>query len=157
MPINALGVSVDGAPVALIQPLTFLAGVGGGSSFLEAAPPPLAAMLAAKAQAQQMEMLQANYASVVGLLETAEGEKQKLLSDAASLQQRLEAAEAELQAARQDAIEKNTAADQMTTSAAEKDAALTASRAEIAQLQRDMEALHSSAHAAEAAAAVQVH
>ena len=51
---------------------------------------------AAKAQAQQMEMLQANYASVVGLLETAEGEKQKLLSDAASLQQRLEAAEAEL-------------------------------------------------------------
>ena len=112
---------------------------------------------AAKAQAQQMEMLQANYASVVGLLETAEGEKQKLLSDAASLQQRLEAAEAELQAARQDAIEKNTAADQMTTSAAEKDAALTASRAEIAQLQRDMEALHSSSLAAEAAAAVQVH
>ena len=57
MPINALGVSVDGEPVALIQPLTFLAGVGGGSNFLEAAPPPLAAMLAAKAQAQRMATL----------------------------------------------------------------------------------------------------
>ena len=50
---------------------------------------------AQKAQAQQMEMLQANYASVVGLLETAESEKKQLLLDAASLQQRLEA---ELQA-----------------------------------------------------------
>ena len=53
---------------------------------------------AQKAQAQQMEMLQANYASVVGLLETAESEKKQLLLDAAGLQQRLDTVEAELQA-----------------------------------------------------------
>ena len=34
MPINALGVSADGEPVALIQPLTFLDGVAGGASSL---------------------------------------------------------------------------------------------------------------------------
>jgi ApaG protein len=62
VPINALGVSADGKPVALIQPLTFLAGVGGGSSFLDAAPPPLAAMLAAQAQAErQTSLLSSSY------------------------------------------------------------------------------------------------
>ena len=54
VPVNALGVSADGEPVALIQPLTFLAGVG---SFLDAAPPPLAAMLAARAQAERQASL----------------------------------------------------------------------------------------------------
>ena len=43
VPINALGVSVGGEPVARIQPLTFLAAGADGSSFLDAAPPPLAA------------------------------------------------------------------------------------------------------------------
>ena len=56
VPVNALGVSADGEPVALIQPLTFLAGVGGGG-FLDAAPPPLAAMLAARAQAERQASL----------------------------------------------------------------------------------------------------
>ena len=88
---------------------------------------------AQKAQAQQMEMLQANYASVVGLLETAEGEKRQLLSDVAGLQQRLDAAEAELLAVRQGASEKDAAAEEM---AKEKDAALSTSRAELAQLQQ---------------------
>lgn len=108
---------------------------------------------AQKAQAQQMEMLQANYASVVGLLETAEGEKKQLLLDAAGLQQRLDAAEAELHAARHGAIEKEAAAEEMAIFSTEKDAALAASRAELAQLQLEVEALRSSSHAAEVSGA----
>ena len=44
VPINTLGVSADGEPVARIQPLTFLnhnAAGAGGLNFLEKAPPPL--------------------------------------------------------------------------------------------------------------------
>ena len=61
VPINALGVSADGEPVALIQPLTFLDGVAGGASSLDAAPPPVAAMLAAKA-ARPASLLSSSYA-----------------------------------------------------------------------------------------------
>ena len=63
VPINALGVSADGEPVALIQPLTFLDGVAGGASSLDAAPPPVAAMLAAQAKAARpASLLSSSYA-----------------------------------------------------------------------------------------------
>ena len=51
---------------------------------------------------------------------------------------------------RQGASEKEAAAEEM---AKEKDAALSTSRAELAQLQREVDALRSSSHAAEASSA----
>ena len=55
-------------------------------------------MAAKKAQQQAMDMLQANYASVVGLLEKSEAERKQALADVESLKQQLEAAEADASA-----------------------------------------------------------
>ena len=107
----------------------------------------------AKVDKAQVEVLQANYASVVGLLETAESEKKQVQHETARLQQRLEGAEVELEAARRD---KDVAAEQMAASSAKKDAVIAECESDLEQLRLEVTTLRSSTHTAEEAAEARV-
>ena len=113
-----------------------------------------------KTTADATAMLEANYATVVQLLEKSESEKKQLqqqLAEASSLQERVVAAEAAVEAARQGAQQEMAAAAEREAAAKEEaDGAQAASEASLARARADAEEtqrMRSELEAAESSAA----